>query len=413
MQDKKSKLVEIIKTNRNFRIVSMANFINRLGDSGETIACTYLLYLLTGSATVSALGLCVNLLPTVIIQPMVGPLVEKWNHKRTMIRADFLRGLLVLALAGIYVSGGFSYGYLLVVNFLVSTVECFRVPAGAAIIPSICKKEEYETQASVNSIVSTLAIVMGAAAAGIVLENLSVAVIFVWDCATFLVSGLVICFLRLPGETPQAADSGEEKYIVSLVGGVKLFFSDSRLKMLVILVVVNNLLAAPFAALEAPIVNGLLGGDAGLLSVISVAGTVGVILGSVVFAGVSKTLGKKRIIVIALTSYFFFYLAIIGAAKCRIYVLTAGIVTVANFASSFVTIWLSLLINSSFVEQVPRDMIGRGAAVFNAISTALMPVLSFLTAMIVLHIPIMAILLIVSGLSVLCTLAVAISLGRG
>lgn len=405
-----NEMYKVIKANRNFRVISIANFINRLGDSAETIAYTYLLYLFTGSATISALGLCVNLLPSVIIQPIVGPFVEKHNHKYMMIAADSLRGVMVLVLVGIYILGELTYGDLLLINFLISTVECFRVPAGAAIIPSICREDEYETQASMNSIISTLATIIGAIVAGIVLEKLSVAAIFIWDSVTFLVSGMIICFLKIPAKLNQAENVEKESYFVSLTNGMRLFFSNRELKLLVVLVIANNLLAAPFSALEAPIVNGLLEGEANLLSVISVAGTIGIITGSIIFTKVSKALGRKKIIVIALASNFFFYLAIIGIANIKIYGLKVVSMFAINFLSSFVSIWLSLLINSSFIEQVPKDMIGRGAAVFNAISAAIMPVLSFLTAMAVIYIPVRGILMIASILAAACTLAITVFL---
>jgi len=323
-----------------------------------------------------------------------------------MVLSDFLRGALVLGLVGLHIFGELKYDYLLLVNFMISTVECFRIPAGTAIIPDICEEDEYGTQASMNAIISTLATITGAAAAGIILENLSVAAIFIWDCITFFMSGAIICFLKISTK-PAFEENGEkENYMVSFVNGIRLFFSNPGLRTLVLLVVVNNLLAAPFSALEAPIVNGLLGGGANLLSVISVAGTIGIIAGSVLFVSVLRVLGKKKIIVIAIASYFFFYLAIIGVTNIPVYGLVAGSMSVINFFSSFVTIWLSLLINSSFIEQVPKDMTGRGAAVFNAISAAIMPILSFLIAIAVRYIPIRGILIIASILAAVCVLII-------
>ena len=42
----------------------------------------------TGSATVLAFASIVGLVPQVILGPFVGPLIDRWNRKRTMIVAD-------------------------------------------------------------------------------------------------------------------------------------------------------------------------------------------------------------------------------------------------------------------------------------------------------------------------------------
>ena len=105
-------MLEILKDNRNIRVISAANFINRLGDSVETIAYTYLLYLLTGSSAVSALGLCINLLPSVIIQPLISPFVERCSKKRIMVWTDYIRGLLTLIIVFESCKGNIIYGLL-------------------------------------------------------------------------------------------------------------------------------------------------------------------------------------------------------------------------------------------------------------------------------------------------------------
>ena len=53
----------------------------------------------TGSATVLAVASIVGLVPQVVLGPFVGPLVDRWNRKRTMILADAAVALATLGLA--------------------------------------------------------------------------------------------------------------------------------------------------------------------------------------------------------------------------------------------------------------------------------------------------------------------------
>ncbi len=400
------QIIGIFSENTNFRIIFFANFINRLGDSAETIAYTFLLYMLTGSAAVSAFGLCINLLPTVVIQPLIGPIVENLDHKKMMIFADIIRGIIVICLLGLYVYGDFKYGHLMVAMFLISTVECFRVPAGAAVIPYICNDDEYEIQASMNSIANTAASIAGAVLAGIVLEKLDVSFIFLCDAITFFVSGIIICGLKIKEKSMEEQKQSEERYLSSLKDGIRFFFYDGNLRMLCFLVMINNLLAAPFYALEAPIINGLLHGDVNLLSWISISGALGIIIGSLFYTVALRILGEKKIIVYSVLSYFFLYMGIIGTSKISIYGWRVLIILIIIFLNAYATIWLSLLINASFLKSIKKSMIGRGATIFNSISVICMPVMSALIAVASIILLTETIIYITSGIAVLLAVIV-------
>lgn len=394
------RIISIFKKNANFRTIAAVNFINRLGDSAETIAYTYILYVLTGSATVSALGLCINFLPTVLLQPLVGPFVEKYNAKKIMLLTDFLRGGFVLCLLTAYVSNHFSYILLLVFSFLISTVECFRVPAGVSVIPYICREEEYEIQASANTIFSTAATIAGTAVGALLLEHFGFVVILGLDAISFFASGVILIFLKV---SVQKAEQENQNYATSLKEGFALFIKDNALRIITLLVIVNNLLSVPFAALEAPIVTEMLGGGADLLSVTSVSTTLGILAGSVLFPWIMKHMKDKRIIRLSLFSYACFYAIIFVLPYIPVYWLVSIILFVVNFLLAFITIWLSLWIQSRFITVVDKDKIGRCAAIFNSISAMCMPLFSFFISICVLKISTKAVVLTTAALALLIT----------
>ena len=84
--------LQVLK-NTNFRKLFLANVINRFGDSVDSIAFTWLTYTMTKSASLSAIVFAANILPTVIVQPLAAPVVDKMKKKGIMVAADILRGL--------------------------------------------------------------------------------------------------------------------------------------------------------------------------------------------------------------------------------------------------------------------------------------------------------------------------------
>lgn len=60
----------------------VAGLINRFGDSIDAIAFTWLVYAITGKASWSALVFAANQLPSVLVQPFAGVLVEGMDKKK-------------------------------------------------------------------------------------------------------------------------------------------------------------------------------------------------------------------------------------------------------------------------------------------------------------------------------------------
>ena len=69
----KAKYSELFK-NKNFMRLFIADMINRFGDSIDSIALTWVVYFITGSASWSALIFGLNRIPSILIQPLAGAL---------------------------------------------------------------------------------------------------------------------------------------------------------------------------------------------------------------------------------------------------------------------------------------------------------------------------------------------------
>lgn len=124
-------------TQKEYVRLMAANLISRFGDSIDAIAFTWLVYAVTGSAAWSAVIFAVNQLPTVLVQPFAGVLVERMDKKKIMVVTDFIRGGIVVCLALLFVTGNVTPWILLLFTVINSSVEAFCMPAGMAIIPQL------------------------------------------------------------------------------------------------------------------------------------------------------------------------------------------------------------------------------------------------------------------------------------
>jgi MFS family permease len=360
----------ILRSNRNVRLVITANLINRMGDSAETIAYTYLLYKFTGSSVISALGLCVNFLPTLFLQPFAGGLLEGKNPKKIMIAADVLRAIAVAALIVLYSSGMLKYYTFMFIMFIVSSVECFRVPAGMSVIPSICGEEEYETQASLNSAVNTAASVLGVMIGGIILDKASFRVIFGLDAATYLISAVILGGLRIAGQESKQQKTGFKSFLLE---GITILWKDERLRAIVLLAFINNILATPYMAMEAPIVNGLLGGGSMLLSCMSIAATLGMLFASGAYEKISRKIGQRGLIFAGIASYSAEYFGLIVVSHVKGIIVSRALALSVMILCTILQTLLSIYLSAAFIGTIPKDKIARGGAMFNSLISLAVP----------------------------------------
>ncbi|MEG0528499.1 MAG: MFS transporter, partial [Longicatena sp.] len=158
-----------LKTQKQYLKIILANSINRFGDSIDAIAFTWLVYEVTQSATWSTVIFGMNMLPTILLQPFTGALVENMRKKNIMIICDIARGVSVSIIAISYLAGNLTPWMILAVTLLDSTFETFRIPAGISIVPKLLDEEHYEVGTALNSTFSRAMELIGTGCAGFII----------------------------------------------------------------------------------------------------------------------------------------------------------------------------------------------------------------------------------------------------
>ncbi len=93
-----SAYVRLVRANRNFRKLWVAQIISEMGDWLYTIAIYSLLLELTHSARSVALAVVLQVLPQLVVAPAAGVINDRISRKRVMIFADLARCGIVLGM---------------------------------------------------------------------------------------------------------------------------------------------------------------------------------------------------------------------------------------------------------------------------------------------------------------------------
>ena len=365
-----------LKAEKEYLKLIAANIINRFGDSIDGIAISWLMYQITHSAALMALILGLNYVPTILLQPFTGAIVEHLSKKRVMVLFDIARGLVVAATAAIYMMGRLTPTLLAGMMVLISTLEAFRSPAGSAIVPLLLKSELYKVGSALNQTASRVSEIVGLALAGGVVALLGCQGALLIDGATFFLSALIIGFIRIKEELPEEKASLKST-AKSFLEGLSLMKTNRVLIILLLIGALMNFLFVPLNAYAAPFIADYLKGGAETLSLINIVLVLALGLGSFVAPKITKISGKTQLIVcgiiesIALCAF-----ALSGYLSPKI--LQYGVLLISCVLMGFGAGVINVVYNAAFLRLIPQEFMARLSGISTALIVCSMPIGSFL-----------------------------------
>ena len=186
--------------NRSFMALWLGQTISFVGDYFYWLAIPIMVEQLTGSALLVGLSVISSALPMLVLGPIAGVFVDRWDRKRTMIVADILRALLVLLCLTVKTPEQVWVYY--VVGFLMSCVSRFFFPSQNAVLPLIIPdKDDLLAANGLMQIVQTMGLLVGPALAGFSIGIWGADVAFLVDSGTFILSALAISSMTVPRTT--------------------------------------------------------------------------------------------------------------------------------------------------------------------------------------------------------------------
>ena len=368
-QNEKIGYRDILRQKEYMKLIG-ANLINRFGDSIDAIAFTWLVYAVTGSAAWTTLIFALNQLPTVLLQPFAGTLVEGMHKKRVMVVSDLIRGGIVALLAVLYVGNRVNPLILAVFTLIISSVEAFCLPASTAFIPKVLDKKYYAFGTSLNATASRALELVGIALGGILIAGLGVQTAMMIDSTTFLCSGIIIACIRAREEKPKKTAVDLNSYCTSMKEGFSYVKNKKVVLNFCILATFANAVFVPFNSLQSAMAVEIYGVGSELLSVFGFALIAGTVLG--IFYAVI-TLGR------------FTYGNLLQSC-----ILCGTVTFVCGVGASLV----NETINVQFMKNVEEEYLARAASIMGSVGAAATPVMSFVISAVLVKLSVSSIFII-------------------
>lgn len=285
--------------NRSFVALWLGQTISFVGDYFYWLAIPIMVERLTGSALLVGLSVISSALPMLVLGPVAGVFVDRWDRKRTMIVADLLRVLLVLFCLTVQTPDQVWIYY--VVGFLMSCVSRFFFPAQNAVLPLIVREEGDLLAANgLMQIVQTLGLLLGPALAGFSIALWGEQVAFLVDSATFIVSAAAITMMTVPrttqGRQSTGASDGELTAVwAELREGMAYLFGNRTMIGVLLCLSVVQLGIGAINVLWVPFMQRTFGLGPEGLGAVDTAQGLGMALGAMALGFVAARFQKKQL----------------------------------------------------------------------------------------------------------------------
>jgi MFS family permease len=269
-----------------FTIVWAGQVVSLLGSGMTWFALTIWAWELTGQATALALVAFFHFGPTVLLSPVAGALVDRWDRKLVMMLSDLAAGLMTIVVLVLFATGHLQVWHLYLTGAFAGAFQAFQFPAYSAAVTTMLPKEQYARANGMMSLAEGASGVLAPLAAGVLLGIIGISGILVFDIVTFVVAigALLVVYIPQPETTEAGREGKGNLWQESLYGFRYIFERPSLLGLQLVFLAVNLTASFGFTVL-APRILAPTGNDEVVLgtvrSVMGVGGLLGGLLLSV------------------------------------------------------------------------------------------------------------------------------------
>jgi MFS family permease len=342
----------------------IGQMISFIGDYFVYLAIPIVVNRLTGSAMMVGLSLISSAIPALLLGPIAGVFVDRWDRRKTMVASDIIRAVLVLYCLLVHTREQVWIFYL--AAFLMSCTSQFFFPARGALLPLIVTEaQDWLTANGMMQIIQTVGMVVGPSLAGFAIGLYSERVAFVANSLGFVISALAVLTIRsLKSSSDQVFQPASLAAVRrDLAEGIAFLFGSRTLVGIMVCMCVLMLGIGAIAVVWVPYLQSRFGVGATGLGIVDSAQGIGMVIGGALLGFIASRTTKK--VMVAAGSFLIgIAMAAMGMAPSFYFVVVMGFIVGLGLvpANAGVATMMQL--------AVPDLKRGRVGSTLNAVSSA-------------------------------------------
>lgn len=325
----------------------------------------------TGSATVLAIASLIGLLPTVLLGPFAGALIDRWKRRQVILVMDSMIALATLLLAYLFAIGAVEVSTVYVLLLVRGIGESFHWPAMSAATSLMVPDEQLTRVQGLNQMLQGALNIVAAPLGAVLLGIFPMQGIMLIDVVTAAFAILPLLLIQIPElrqdeEKSSSEDTGT--FWEDFRSGLKYVRSWPGLMMLMALAMVINFLMTPAGALMPLLVADYFNGGPLQLGWVESALGFGMVAGGLAlgaWGGFKKRILTTMLGLVGLGIGF----SLIGFVPANMFWLA---VASTFFAASMIPI-VNGPVHAILQSAVEKDMQGRVFTLVGSLGSAMAP----------------------------------------
>jgi MFS family permease len=198
----------ITKGMRTFFVIWSGQLVSTIGSGLTGFALGVWIYQETGSVTLFALNMLAFAIPNLLVSPIAGVVVDRYDRRWVMILSDTGAGLATLSIAILYLTGNLQVWNIILATAVNSAFSTFQWPAYSAVTTLLVPKTQLGRAGGMVQIGEAISQLLAPAVAGVLFVTGGLGSVIAIDFATYLFAVLTLLIVRLP--SPERSEAGEE-----------------------------------------------------------------------------------------------------------------------------------------------------------------------------------------------------------
>ncbi|HMY52795.1 MAG TPA: MFS transporter [Candidatus Obscuribacter sp.] len=288
----------------NFRNYSLGMFVSSCGTWMQSVALSWLVYRLTGSAAALGLVTFANSLPLLLLTFVGGMAADKFDKRKILFTTNSIAMVQALILTVMVATGTATIGWEIALSVVLGIVTAFEVPTRQSLVPLLIQDEKDTHNAiGLSSATFHVSRMIGPALAGLAIARFGELVCFALNTVSFLAALFAIWSVKprdpmakaKEGESGSASPAGgANKDKQGSAAGFWAVFRSPGVMTLIILAAFFSTFGMQYSVLMPVIVDKILHGSSEQFGFLSAAGGLGSLMGALLIASFGSRTGLRR-----------------------------------------------------------------------------------------------------------------------
>ncbi len=262
---------------RNFQLFFGGQLISLTGTWMQSVAQSWLVYSLTGSATLLGfVGFC-SQIPVFLLAPIGGAVADRRNRHRILVATQTAAMLLAFVLAGLTLTHRVQVSHVFILAALLGLVNAFDIPTRQAFVVEMVGKEDLTNAIALNSSMVNGARIVGPALAGILVASIGEGWCFLLNGVSYIAVIAGLLMMRV-SRLPRVARSASA--VADILEGFRFVSGSPPVRALMLLLGLVSLTGMPYAVLMPVFADQILHRGSSGLGILMGASGFGAFLGA-------------------------------------------------------------------------------------------------------------------------------------